>query len=118
MAWTTITAGQPELVFRDDGVLEWNTAMHILLSTPEWVDLMWEPTLRQLGVRCNFIAMGFPVYAEPENGEFRIDSAVALAAAGIGVASTISGVPESWQGGEHGLEDWSGLERVYYLTLP
>ncbi len=119
MAWTKITAGEPELTFSDEGILEWNTALQVLLGSPEWVDLLWEPDDRKLGLRCNYISEGFPVYAELDQGEFQIDSAEALGKAGVSVEETFADTPVRMPAPLVGFEGaLYSSEPVWYITIP
>ena len=116
MPWTEITAGTPELTFKTNGLLEWNTALQILLSDPSWVNLMWDPDERHLGVRGVCFMQGLPVYSEKDKGEYKIDSSDLPNEAGISVNETLSAEPtkatEPIRTGEF------AYFPIYHITLP
>ena len=123
MPWVEVTSGTPELTFTDDGVLKWNTALQLLMGDPKWVDIMryLTGTKSQIGIRAVNSPTGLPVIAEPEGSEYKLDSPAILAAAGISVAVTVTGEPDSWQqttAPGTGSSQWFGYQPIYYLTLP
>jgi hypothetical protein len=120
MPWVELDTGVPELILRTDGVLEWNTALQRALGDPQWVDLMWDATERWLGVRGVSAATGLSVSAEPRTGEYRIDSAAALAAVGVSVAENLAAEPDSWVQDEAGAgwAEWFGYNPIYYIVIP
>lgn len=116
MGWTEITAGAPELTLNTNGLLEWNTALQIQLGNPTWVNLMWDPDERRLGLRGVYAQQGLPVYAEPDKSEYKIDSPDLLTAAGITVDQTVSAAPDQYPG-DH-IEDSAISNTIFYITLP
>ena len=119
MAWTLIATGEAELTLAKNGGVEWNAALQGMLGDPEWVDLLWEPAERWLGVRCNYVTDGWPVYSELDNGEFKVDSGDALDEAGVSVDENYSAVPvktaEPVLGPDGALYN---PEPVWYITVP
>ena len=121
MTWVEIDLPAPELTAKDDGVVEWNSALQLLMGDPNWVDLMYNAADNTLGVRGVNSATGFPVVAEPEGSEYKIDSAAAIDAAGITISETTTAEPEKWhqtQAGGPGEIGWFGYNPIYYITLP
>ena len=117
MSWIELSPPAASLSLRADGIIEWNTAFQVLLGNPEWVRLVWDGTERRLGVYHMARDAGFAVYAEPESGEYRIDSTSALDAAGVSTVGNYSETPaQLW------VYDGSYLSHerpsIYYLTLP
>ena len=96
MPWEEQNTGTPELILRVDGILEWNTALQRALGDPHWVDLMWDVANQRLGIRNISAATGLPVSAEPQRGEYTIDSAANLTAAGISVAENLAAEPDGY----------------------
>ena len=119
MAWTLIATGEAELTLAKNGGVEWNAALQGMLGDPEWVDLLWEPDERWLGIRCNYVTEGFPVDGKPDKGEFKVDSGDMLDEAGVSVDEKYSAVPvrtaEPVVGTEGALYS---AEPVWYITLP
>ena len=119
MAWTLISTGDAELTLLANGSVEWNTALQAALGDPKWVDLLWEPDERWLGVRVNYITEGLPVYSELDNGEFKIDSGDILDEAGVSVDDNYSAVPVRTAAPLVGSEGaLYSAEPVWYITLP
>ncbi len=116
MPWVEISTGTPELTFKDDGAIEWNTSLQLLMGAPTWVELMYNAAQHKLGIRTVNAPSGFPVVAEPEGSQYKIDSAAALDAAGVSVDDTVSAVPESYYANT--MNHLTGYQRTYYLTLP
>jgi hypothetical protein len=120
MAWVDLPLGNKELSINTNGTIEWNAALQLAMGDPAWVDVMWDAIERTLGIRAVNAPLGVPVYKEPKSGEYSIDSADILTAAGITVAETLNGEPDSWvetdAGG--GWAEWFGFNPIYYLTVP
>jgi len=116
MGWTEITTGTPQLTLTNTGLLEWNTALQIKLGNPAWVNLMWDPVERRLGLRGVYAMDGLPVCAEPDKSEYKIDSSGPLTAAGVSVDQTVSAEPDQYPG-DH-IEDWAISNTIFYITLP
>jgi hypothetical protein len=120
MPWTEVGSPVAEMTLRTDGTLEWNSAMQVLLLNPRWVKIVWDSVGRHLGLHFVPHEHGFPVYAEPESSEYRVDSGDALAAVGISVTSNYT---QQFTEADIWLNDGSygGQEppaALYYLTIP
>ena len=119
MAWVLLEATTPELGLLANGSIEWNSVLQAKLGDPVWVRLLWDAEARQLGVRINYISEGFPVYSELDKGEYKIDSADVMEAAGISVEDNYSAEPvrtsEPVVGPDAALYN---PEPVWYITLP
>ena len=125
MAWAELEPSAAELTIRDTGVVEWNTSLQIVMGDPKWVQLMWDSARRWLGVRGWVNSPhGFIVNVDEDAGEFKIDSEAVLSGAGITIAETQSGEPETWLDPEPEpgiLADPQfgyPYQPIYYLTLP
>lgn len=119
MAWTQLLPDEPQLRLTVNGVLMWNPALQSRLTAPlPWVDLMWDPDTRRLGIRLNNHQDGWPVHQDIENGLYKIFPATALAAAGISVPEAVQDTPTRYHGGTDGHPAWYDKEPVYYITLP
>ncbi|GAI49227.1 unnamed protein product, partial [marine sediment metagenome] len=117
MPWTEISTGTAQLTFTNTGLVEWNTALQLKMGAPTWVELMCNVADGTLGIRAVNSPSGFPIVAEPEGSEYKIDSVAALEAAGISVANTITVEPESWYqptAPGTGPSVWFGHEPIYY----
>jgi len=122
MAWAEVEPGTAELTIQDSGVIEWNMRLQSVMGDPGWVQLMWDSAERWLGVRPLNVSHGFPVGKEQQSGEFKIDSADALDAAGIVIADTLSGEPVKFYETEAEIpvDPLFGYPYapVYYLVVP
>ena len=116
MAWQELVPPSAELSLKTSGVVEWNTALQVLLGNPKWVGLVWDSSSRWLGIHRRDQDAGFPVYCEPESGEFRIDSADALNAVGVSVASNHAASPTEWT--NDGSYRPHGRPSVFFVTIP
>ena len=57
---TQVTAGWAHTVgLKDDGTVEWNTSLQLLMSDPDWVDLMYDSSEK---------TSGFQISARVEKG--------------------------------------------------
>jgi hypothetical protein len=122
MAWAEVEPGAAELTIKDTGVVEWNTRLQSVMGDPGWIQLMWDSAERWLGVRPLNVPHGFAVNKDEEEGEFKLDTADALAAAGISITSTISGEPTKFYDSEAEVpvDPLFGYPYapIYYLTVP
>jgi hypothetical protein len=118
MPFVELAAITANLAVKQDGTIEWNTALQLTMGDPVWVDLMWDASERRLGIRAVNSATGIPVYKEAEAGEYRVDSQEILEANGITVDEKIDGEPEKWYQITQAEGDWFGYNPIYYITLP
>jgi hypothetical protein len=120
MSWEDLPLGANNLEIKADGEIKWNAALQLAMGDPAWVDVMWDASARTLGIRAVNAPLGVPVYKETQTGEYSVNSAAILAAAGVTIGDDLAGEPESWvetnSGG--GLAQWFGFNPIYYLTVP
>jgi hypothetical protein len=122
MPWVELFPATAELTLKN-GVLSWNTALHISMGDPPWVELLHDAANGWVGIRSANSATGLPVIDEPEAGEFKIDSYDLLDAAGVPVAITVSASPPNTSQAVVPTSPdqspaYSARHPVYYVELP
>ena len=122
MTWHELFPATRELTLKD-GVIKWNTALHIAMGDPPWVELMHDPDNGWVGIRSANSPTGLPVIDEPEGGEFKLDSKDLLDAAGIATDITVSASPPNQSQAtidtspDH-TAAYAARHPVYYVELP